>query len=503
MRFNFRSTQDYIEIVPFTYIAILLSVFALLLTSCEPDIEPKKASAYIGGEIVNPNNNYVIVSKDNSNNDTIYLDENNRFLHTLDSAHTGFYIFKHSPETQLVHIERGDSILLRLNTLQFDESLVFSGRGAERNNFIVDMFLANEYNQALLPNWYKLPPKEFEKKMDSLENRYKKQLKRVVKTTTFSKTAIAAARNSYMYNIFSYKENYPANWIRTVLNSRPKKKERLPETYYAYRKKVNFNDSTLRLSYAYNRFIYSFIQNETLEYELNNDTTLSPKASVQFKLALVDSVIPDERIKNTQMRGITRQYILTNRDSISSYAVLDDFLTRNTNPRFNSELTRLAKAMAKLENGDKIPNEMLVSSSNENSRIGLQELSQKAPLSVFYFWSVQRLEHFKEAHNKAETLRKKYPSISVYGINTNDDKTKKWIPVLNQYNYSPLFEFQFDNYLKSRRSLVLTNNNKTIITNRNGEILTYGSNLLNPNFEREIQQYLNRISDQEAIVSRE
>jgi hypothetical protein len=125
--------------------------------------------AYLGGEIVNPNNSYVVLYKNDQVVDSAVLDENNRFLLKIDPVVDGLYHFEHQPEMQYVMIEKGDSILFRLNTLDFDESLIFTGLGAEKNNFMIDMFLVNEDEERLVYDYYDLEAGEFVYKMDSLK----------------------------------------------------------------------------------------------------------------------------------------------------------------------------------------------------------------------------------------------------------------------------------------------------------------------------------------------
>lgn len=47
------------------------------LTSCKKDFEDDDYIAYFGGEIVNPNNNFILFLKDNKVIDTIFLDVKN------------------------------------------------------------------------------------------------------------------------------------------------------------------------------------------------------------------------------------------------------------------------------------------------------------------------------------------------------------------------------------------------------------------------------------------
>ena len=47
----------------------------------------------------------------------------------------------------MVLLEPNDSIMLRFNTYEFDESLVFTGIGAKKNNYFINEFLQNEVEE--------------------------------------------------------------------------------------------------------------------------------------------------------------------------------------------------------------------------------------------------------------------------------------------------------------------------------------------------------------------
>ena len=56
------------------------------------------------------------------------------------------------------------------NTLDFDESLVYSGMGSEKNNFLIDMFLIYEDEEKAVNKYSELSPEEFLTKIDSLKS---------------------------------------------------------------------------------------------------------------------------------------------------------------------------------------------------------------------------------------------------------------------------------------------------------------------------------------------
>jgi len=58
---------------------------------------------------------------------------------------------------------------ITFNTIDFDESLVFSGEGAEINNFLIDLFLVNEEEeQQILSTFFQLEPVEFDERIEQL-----------------------------------------------------------------------------------------------------------------------------------------------------------------------------------------------------------------------------------------------------------------------------------------------------------------------------------------------
>lgn len=114
--------------------AWLLIGFLLLLSGCNNQPEGDQ-HVFVGGQINNPETDYVVLSKEDSIIDTLYLNQQNQFGKEYDDLESGIYTFKHSPENQIMYLEPGDSVVIWLNTLDFDRSLNFSGDGAEKAIF--------------------------------------------------------------------------------------------------------------------------------------------------------------------------------------------------------------------------------------------------------------------------------------------------------------------------------------------------------------------------------
>ena len=117
---------------------------------------------------MNPKSNHVILYAMDKVIDTFSINAKNKFGGTLDSIQEGLYYFVHGNENQFLYIEPKDSIMLSLNTWDFDESLVFSGIGAERNNLLIDCFLQFEKDEITFYEYNSLKPTSFKTKVDSI-----------------------------------------------------------------------------------------------------------------------------------------------------------------------------------------------------------------------------------------------------------------------------------------------------------------------------------------------
>ena len=72
-----------------------LVVIAGLITSCDHE-EPDRANGtYIGGEVINPVQSYILLRRNNKVTDSIPLDRRNRFMHEFTDLQEGLYRFEH------------------------------------------------------------------------------------------------------------------------------------------------------------------------------------------------------------------------------------------------------------------------------------------------------------------------------------------------------------------------------------------------------------------------
>jgi len=472
------------------------AVFLLIgfvIVACAQMAVNSDNSVYFGGEIINPKENIVVLyNESGAAADTINLDENNRFLVQLDNVSTGLYSFWHGGEYQLVMIEPKDSIMLRLNTQDFDESLVFSGRGARKNNYLIKLFLQNDLENRKLVKYCQKPPVEFEK---FLKKRYAKKVQKLndfidkKPLSTFAQNILKA---SVDYNYYADKEIYPFAYFG---NNKLVHNRDLPADFYAHRKIVDYNANDMAKVFAYNRFLFAHIDNLAIDcyYENHEYDSKFNRHELSYniaKLDLVDSLISDEFIKNNLLKYKTRDFISHSLDNEEINEILNYYKTKSTNNNDIAYMQRLASAIDDLKPGNNFPDLRLVDINNDEHTIA--ELIQKPTL--IYFWSSNNRKHYRNSHYRVRDLKKKFPNVAFISININDNPDDFWKETLNKYKFSLENEYKFKDPEAAKETLALNFVYKVMVVDKDGQILHPNVNIFSNNFEDAFESLLRKKS---------
>jgi len=279
----------------------LLFLFLIALTGCSKG-ENNSSNVFFAGKIVNPTSEYVVLLKGDDVIDSAKLDENNRFSFRLKSISDGLHHFNHAPEYQYVYLEKGDSIQVRLNTMDFDESLVFSGdeSSAEINNFLLDLFLSQEEEQKIIyRQTNELEPHEFGKYVDSLRHLKLVNLNNLYLEGELSEAAQEIAKASIDYTYYNYKEEYP---FLQKKYSGQKVFKNLPDNFYDYRKNLSFTNSHLNYLRPYHDFMKAHIKNLSFSScssncDSNGKIVRNQLHVNRHKLSLIDSLVEENELK--------------------------------------------------------------------------------------------------------------------------------------------------------------------------------------------------------------
>lgn len=454
---------------------ILACIFAY---SCGV-IDKRPSPVYFGGEIVNPTSPYVVLFKDDLVIDSAKLDRSNRFKINFIAESEGLYHFDHSPQFHYVYLEKGDSLNLRLNTLEFDESIVFSGKGEEINNFIVELFLANEEDNRIVDQYFQLEPDVFNEKIESIRHEKLQQLSSLLKEVSLSSRATALINATIDYNAFIYKEKYPFYHKRAT---HEENLHNIPSKFYSYRKELSLNNKDLIYFRPYYNFMKYHLGNlaymECKEFCLNSSDTKGAIHFNEHKLKLIDSLIQEKKLKDNLYRNVVMHYLLKVRDTPeNTLSFMETFKAYSPVNTHMDEINQLYKDINNLQPNNTIPNLMVQNSDGRS--VGLNDISKDKKV-IIYFWSAKHENHFKNVQARLNSIASQYPEHTFIGINRGTDYNQ-WQSMMELYQLNRANQYRSEDYEMLKTSLVIDHMNKSIII-ENGRIVNGFADILNLNY---------------------
>lgn len=456
-----------------------------ILSACDADGTKESKGTYLGGEIVNPKRGYVLLQKNDKIIDSIPLDAHNRFFYQFKDFEPGLYRFAHR-EHQLLHIEQGDSIMIRVNTLEFDESLSFSGKGAERSRFLIDMYLNWEAENKGFTQYYQKEPKDFENLLDSIHQIRRKQLEKFYDKYEISDAFKEIAEAAVNYDNYQRKESYPFSHYKK--NDKVSFIEELPSDFYSFRESINLNNENLIDLYAYQRYINAFLDHQAYkEYCQDHSYNTVSFLHNYHEIKAIEKYITNPKLKDMKLFRTATIFIANSNDKKGVDEIFGLLSASITSPEVKSNVEKLYDSHKKMEAGNIIPDLMLIDS--EQRMVTLSSRIQKP--TVLYFWSYNNHMHLEESHKKAKDLQSKYPEFNFIGINVNDENTK-WVKHIKQHKFNAAKEYRFYNARDARVSLVINDLSKTIVLDKKGKILNSHANIHRTDFESELLAYLNQ-----------
>lgn len=459
----------------------------VLLFSCKGD-KPLTDDIYFGGLIINPTSKFVVLFKKDVVVDTFYLDDNNKFGGQLVDAEKGLYVFKHPPENQIMYLEPGDSTLVLINTLDFDESLTFSGNGAAKSNFLNKMYLLNQENNELILKYYKLDPAEFAHKSDSIRDYRISQLEKWNSRSHFSEEFYELAQATINYEYYHLRERY-AFLIR---KHSPESIDELPPGFHDYRSEISFNDEQLEDYYVYLNLLDDYIRTLSLEYCADNNIQnedcydLSNYDNIKRRIVLADSLIENPRIKNNFLDRLSAQGIIYSKTRDDLVAILKLLEEIEYSGNRIEDLRQMAGIQNALLPGRELGELRLLNTSRDTVKV--KEISTRPKIT--YHWSVNSRRHHKWQYKIIEDLRFKYPEIDFIGVNIDSNQFTEWENTIKTQNLKSKYEFKL-NVLTINEVLLKNYLNKMFFLDAKGKVIRGDVQLNSLDYESKILEFLN------------
>ena len=466
----------------------LLLLFALFLYSCIRDNTASK-EVFIKGQIANPSSNYVIISKNNVDLDTFQLNDKNQFEGSLKNIKPGLYVFKHPPENQVIYLEPGDSTLVWLNTLAFDESLNFSGKSGEKSNFLTNLYLLNQKDNDLVLSYYKLDPSEFAQKTDSIRESRKKDLIELEDKNEISQEFFNLANLSINYEFYDLRERY-AFLIRKYNRQMVKK---IPADFHDYRSQVSFNNEDLEEYYVYLNFIDDFLRTKSLEncapkISINSDCyNLNSYENIKYRIHLVDSLITNEQIKNTFLDRLVSQGIVYSQKSENIDSIVSLLEQAEYSGEMRKDLNLMAKNQLNFLPGKNLADRTYLTMGGDT--VKYKNITNRP--AITYRWTTDNPTQQKKQHKIISDLRIKYPEIDFIGINLDKDKNDDWKKAIFTNYYNSKYEIKSIN-LQLDQSVINKYLNKLIFMRADGTIVRGDLQINTPDLEKKILEFISK-----------
>lgn len=453
------------------YIAI--SFLLLVLIGCGNGKE--NSNTFFGGKIINPKTKFVVLYSKDKVIDTLLLNDRNKFLGTYDKLEEGLYHFEHGNENQYIYIEPQDSLMLRLNTWDFDESIVFAGKGAERNNILIDIFLEDENERKIFYKLNRLEPKVYKKKIDSI-------IKFKIKTLDDYKMRHPNETDNYFkvlktaltYPIYSRVERYPINHVYAL---RKKDFPKLETSFYDYRNNLDFSNNDLMYYTPYARYITNYLYNVTyamghkpMKDEFSSDFTVDLLTTINNKLNSNDS-------KNAFLKRTVLDHFYRKSSCNVNEEAFDTFFKLSSNEEDKALVKNILNDNKVILKGDEIKGFTISDFTNQVLNIEDFTINKN---SVLLFWNK---EYISESFisSRIPYLQKQYPSLNfaIIEIDGNNTNRIKNVDIKNQYYINS--KSLEDNFLTSKM-------NRTILVDKNGIVVNGYAAISSYNINKQLKE---------------
>ena len=453
-------------------------IFISILFSCNNKIFNDK-SIFIGGNIINPSSKFVLLYKNEEMIDTIFLDQENKFSKRFFNLSPGVYKLEHPPKNESVFLENGDSIWTRVNTVDFNASISFSGIGSGKNNYLVKNKNQLRNETSFLSSKYSLDPLIFSKIIDSLLNVNNQNWKKFDSLSELSELGKKITQSSYIYPYANRKERYylirgGSNIIKDKSN------------FFNFRKKLNYEEEELNSFEPYIKYLLSYVNNIVINSDKNYFKTMGETSFNINRLIVIDSTIYSKKLRSTLFRSIAYDELI-NFENHKNHKKFIDFFSKLQNGSENhiEEIKSLYNSISLMQKGKKLPS-IELEDTNFN-KINSNTIFENKP-SVIYFWSQTQMNYFKNTYKFVNRFKKIYPNYRYIGISIQPFNSL----VLNFQKDSGIFgddQYAMVNFERGSKKWVLTLLNKGLIIDENQTIKEGFGVFTSNNFEKILKEF--------------
>ena len=257
-----------------------LPLILITIYSCSPSSK-KDETIYFGGRIANAQTDSIYVLLNNREK-AFALDFDGNFSDTIQLVDEGYKKLSIDREEFTIYLIPGDSLVLNADLNQIENQFKFSGKGENRNNYLVqksfktDQFLTN--NTAL----FQLSPIDFRSKIKTFHDNVFKNLQKLDVNSSFIKTEEQNLNYDFINLLYMYKDTY-AYYNPTS--------QQLPVDFLDELNKIDLdNDDDYKTYQSYRNIVLTHLQ-EDLYQGFSADALLKKIKSPSIKNGFINTLI--------------------------------------------------------------------------------------------------------------------------------------------------------------------------------------------------------------------
>ncbi|MDE1206331.1 TlpA family protein disulfide reductase [Tenacibaculum larymnensis] len=374
---------------------LLFGILITLIVSCNK-LKHVNYTLFTG-TIKNANSKSLTIK--NSSNEIvreIKVSENGTFSDTIFNTN-GYYKFSDGKESSSMFLKDGYDLRLNMDAKEFDESIIYTGKGSDVNNFIAQKFLIKE-KTGTTPELYSLNEEAYLAKMDEQKNTLEKSLANL--PPDFVEQEKANIKYEYIDHVIKYQ---PAHGYFTK-----NKDFKVSESFPNVLKGLDLNNEEhYKLFNTYKGIVgYNFSTSAKEKSE---------KENISFETAALQLIKESKSkiISNNLLTNLSRQVSVSNPNAEELY---NGIIELSTDETLKEQLTKQFNKIQKLTKG-KISPIFVDYENNTGGATSLTDLKGKyVYIDIWATWCQPckaEIPFLKEVEKKYHDKNIEFVSISI------------------------------------------------------------------------------------------
>ncbi|WP_440122699.1 TlpA family protein disulfide reductase [Tenacibaculum sp. Ill] len=374
---------------------LLFGILITLIVSCNKSKHVNYT--LFTGTIKNANSKSLTIK--NSSNEIvreIKVSENGTFSDTIFNTN-GYYKFSDGKESSSMFLKDGYDLRLNMDAKEFDESIIYNGKGSDVNNFIAQKFLIKE-KTGTTPELYSLNEEAYLAKMDEQKNTLEKSLANL--PPDFVEQEKANIKYEYIDHVIKYQ---PAHGYFTK-----NKNFKVSESFPNVLKGLDLNNEEhYKLFNTYKGIVgYNFSTSAREKSE---------KENISFETAALQLIKESKSkvISNNLLANLSRQVSVSNPNAEELY---NGIIELSTDETLKEQLTKQFNKIQKLTKG-KISPIFVDYENNTGGATSLTDLKGKyVYIDIWATWCQPckaEIPFLKEVEKKYHDKNIEFVSISI------------------------------------------------------------------------------------------